>query len=187
MRKTPGEKAPRSMTSYSAEDEIWGIPETPEFSVVHHLMDQFKHHEADEERWLSVYRKIAADSEDPLIRFLLNMIVADEERHHHLLGRTVASLKDDLASTHAAHAPRPVADAAAGLELALMIERFLDVERKGIRECEKLKKTTQRFRQGLLSLFCETMIYDSLKHIAILKFLQAALKEQPARKAPRAT
>lgn len=178
MPKTSRTRATRSMTQHSAEDYIWGIPESPEFSVVHHLMNEFKHHESEEERWLSAYKKIAEDSEDPAIRFLLNMIIADEERHHQILGRAVASLKDDLASTRPAQSPATTAAwATAAREFAVMIERFLDVERRGIRECEKLKKTTHRFRQGLLSLFCETMIYDSLKHIAILKFLRLRLKE----------
>jgi hypothetical protein len=181
MPRTLKSRAVRSISQYHAEDYIWGIPESPEFSVVHHLMNEFKTHENDEERWLSVYKESAEAADDPVIRFLLNMIVTDEERHHQILARTMASLKDDLASTRAGERPaKTAASAAAARELAVIVERFLDVERKGIRECEKLKKTTQRFRQGLLALFCETMIYDSLKHIAILKFLRTKLKQQRA-------
>jgi hypothetical protein len=146
-------------------------------------MNEFKHHEREEERWLSAYRKIAEDSEDSVIRFLLNMIIEDEERHHQILGRTVGSLKDDLASTGSAESPvTTAAGAAAAREFAVTMERFLEMEQRGIRQCEKLKKTTRRFRQGLPALFCETMIYDSLKHIAILKFLRLKVKEQQRRK-----
>jgi hypothetical protein len=188
MRKSPREKPLKSSTRYPAEDDIWGIPESPEFSVLHHLMHEFKHHEADEERWLSVYKKVADQSGDPIRRFLLNMIVADEERHHELLERTVASLRDDPAVSRATRSPAPAPAAAdAGRELSVMVERFLDVERKGIRQCEKLKKTSRRFRHALPALFCDAMIYDSLKHIAILKFLQVTLKEQRKRKAPQAS
>ena len=63
-------------------------------------------------------------------------------------------------------------------ELGVMLERFLDVERKGIRDCQRLKKTSQRFRQDLLALLCETIVYDSLKHIGILNFLRRKLREE---------
>jgi hypothetical protein len=182
MRKTPREKAARTVIRYPAEDDIWGIPESPEFSVLHHLIHEFKHQEAEEERCLELYRRVAEESEEPTARFLLNMIIADEERHHDLLDRSIAGLKDDLGSTRAVRSATPRPDRAAERELALMIERFMGVERNGIRVCEKLKKTSRRFRQELLALFCKAMIYDSLKHIAILKFLQTELEEHQERK-----
>ncbi|HEY7557827.1 MAG TPA: hypothetical protein VIH18_23745 [Candidatus Binatia bacterium] len=190
MAHTPKSKSIQSISRHNAEDYMWGIPESPEFSVVHNLMSEFKTHEDDEERWLSFYREIAEESDDPTFRFLLNIIIADEERHNQLLGRMVSSLRDDLAS---ARAERPdQIEARIGTksrELAVMIDSFLNVERKGIREYERLKKTSQRFRRGLLALLCQTMVYDSLKHIGILNFLRVKLKEEQRRRlkgAPRA-
>jgi hypothetical protein len=186
MRKTPHEKAARAVIRYPAEDEIWGIPESPEFSVLHHLIQEFRGHAVDEERCLELYRRVAEDSEEPTARFLLDMIIADEERHHDLLDRSIAGLKDDLGSTRAGRSAIPRAHRTGERELALMVERFMSVERAGIRVCEKLKKTSRRFCRELLALFCEAMIYDSLKHIAILKFLQTDLKERQERKTRQA-
>jgi len=190
MPQTPRSRSIQSISRHNTEDYIWGVPESPEFSVVHNLMNEFKSHEDDEEKWLSSYRKIAADCDDPMFRFLLNLIIGDEERHHQLIARMIASLKDDLASTRTSDSPPGMASSATpAREFVVMVERFLDVERKGIREYERLKKTSQRFRQGLLALLCETMVYDSLKHIGILKFLRLKLKEEQRRrlkkKAPR--
>jgi hypothetical protein len=190
MPQSPRSRSIQSISQYNAEDYLWGNPESPEFSVVHNLMNEFKTHEGDEERWLSIYRKTAEEYDDPTFRFLFNIIIADEERHNQLLGRMVSSLKDDLASTRA---DRPsqieTRSGTKTRELTVMVESFLNVERKGIRECERLKKTSQRFRQGLLALLCETMVYDSLKHIRILNFLRLKLKEEQRRrvkkKAPR--
>ena len=179
MAQTPRTRAAKAITQYSADDYIWGIPESPEFSVVHRLINEFKTHEGDEEQCLLVYRKIADETGDPLCRFLLNIIVSDEERHYHLIGRMIASLKEDLASTRARPAAAPMAiSGATARELGVMLERFLDVERKGIRDCQRLKKTSQRFRQDLLALLCETIVYDSLKHIGILNFLRRKLREE---------
>jgi len=187
MPQTPRSRSIRSISQYKAEDYMWGNPESPEFSIVHNLMNEFKTHEGDEERWLSIYRKTVEESDDPTFRFLINIIIADEERHNQLLGRMIASLKDDLASTRTSEPPPGTASSATpARELVVMVERFLDVERKGIREYERLKKTSQKFRQGLLALLCETMVYDSLKHIGILNFLRLKLREeQGARRRPK--
>jgi hypothetical protein len=187
MAHTPRPRSIQSTSRYDDEDYMWGIPESPEFSVVHSLMTEFKTHEDDEERWLSFYKRIAEESDDPTFRFLLNIIIGDEERHNQLLGRMVSSLKDDLAS---ARAERPgqieARIGAKARELTVMIESFLNVEKKGIKEYERLKKTSERFRQGLLALLCQTMVYDSLKHIGILNFLRLKLKEEQRRKVKRA-
>lgn len=180
----------KALAGQRAEDFVWGIPESPEFSLVHRLINEFKTQESEEERWLVTYKKIAEDSGDPIFRFLLNLIIADEERHHLLIGRMISSLNDDLASPRTiVPPPGTVSSRTTGRELAVMVERFLEVERTGIRECEKLKKISQRFRQDLLALLCETMVYDSLKHIGILNFLRRKLRKEQGRgalkKAPR--
>jgi hypothetical protein len=176
------------ISQYSADDYMWGIPESPEISMVHRLTNEFKTHESDEERCLSVYRKMAEDSGDPMFRFLFNLIIADEERHHQLIGRMISSLSDDLNySRTRVPAPPTVNSRAAARELEVMIERFLEIERKGIRECEKLKKTSQQFRQDLLALLCQTMVFDSLKHVGILNFLRRKLKQQKVRAAKKRT
>lgn len=82
-----------------AEDAMWGITESPEFSSVQRLMNEFQSHAIHEERWLSSYRELATETTDPKIRFLLGLIVADEEKHHELTARMILKLKDELAWT----------------------------------------------------------------------------------------
>jgi len=59
-----------------------------------------------------------------------------------------------------------------------MLERFLDLERKGIKEYERLRKASEGFHQDLFGLLCRTMVHDSLKHIGILDFLRLKLGER---------
>jgi rubrerythrin len=171
---------PRSVkviSQYNADDYMWGIPESPEFSVVHRLINEFQTQEGDEDHWLSIYKRIAEDSPDPMIRFLLNMIIADEERHQQLIGRMISTLKDDLASARTSEPSRATAGSGTtARDLAMMVEHLLKVERKGIKEYEKLKNTSQRYSQHLLALLCESMVYDSRKHIGILNFLRTQVK-----------
>jgi hypothetical protein len=180
-------KSIQAVSRQNSEDYMWGIPESPESSVVHNLMSEFKTHEEDEERWLSFYRKIAEEYDDPTFRFLLNIIIGDEERHNQLLGRMVSSLKDDLASARAEGPGQLEARIGAkARELTVLIDSFLNVEKKGIREYKRLKKTSQRFRRGLLTLLCQTIVYDSLKHIGILNYLRLKLKAEQRRRTKRA-
>ena len=161
---------------------MWGMPESPEFSSVQGLMNEFQAHATNEARWLSDYQAIAKESTDPLIRFLLGLIVADEERHHELTSRMIAKLKDELAWTRSqAAARRPGERGEKRQRLLRSVESFLDAERKGIKEYERLKKTSKGLYRDVFALLYTTMIHDSHKHIAILKFLRQKLTEsEPA-------
>jgi rubrerythrin len=160
---------------------MWGMPESPEFSAVQRLLHEFQDHEAEEGRWLSAYKKIAEESGDPRIRFLLSLIVADEEKHQELMGRVVSSLKDDLTWTRAEKsAPDKGGREEEGKALLDTIGRFLEVERSGIREYEKLNKASQGFHHDLYALLCKTMVHDSLKHIGILEYLELKLRQEQA-------
>ena len=170
----------KGTASLQAEDPLWGMPESPEFSLVQRLINEFKTHESDEERWLSIYKKIADKSDDPLIRFLLNLIIADEERHHQVISGMITGLKDDLGWTRPEKVvTRKNRGAKRSKELLQMVERFLEAERTGIKECEKLSKVSERFHQELCALLCRTMVHDSAKHIDILDFLRLKLRESP--------
>src|SRR6516164_659707 len=70
-------KSIKAIAGQRLEDGAWGIPESPEFSSVQRLMNEIQSQTIQEERWLSRYREIARESTDPLIRFLLGLIVAD--------------------------------------------------------------------------------------------------------------
>ncbi|MEX0803447.1 MAG: hypothetical protein WD688_09040 [Candidatus Binatia bacterium] len=173
-----------------AEDAMWGIPESPEFSSVQRLMNEFQSHAAHEERWLSSYQEIAKETSDPQIRFLLGLIVADEERHHELTARMISKLKDELAWTRSAGIARRAGESGAKAKrLLASVENFLDAERKGIKEYERLKKESRGLYRGVFALLYATMVHDSLKHIDILVFLRQKLREgrhSPRKRIPRA-
>ncbi|HVO92539.1 MAG TPA: hypothetical protein VMT22_06840 [Terriglobales bacterium] len=178
MARTQRTRSIKAIASQRVEDAMWGIPESPEFSVVQNLMNEFKAHENDEAEWVKNYRRIADESDDSLVRFLLGLIIADEERHHQILDRMITRLKDDLASTRPDQiTQRKNVLAAKNTELRGMLERFLDVERRGIKEYQRLSKTSGGLGRDLFGLLCRTMIHDSLKHIGILEFLRRRMHE----------
>ncbi len=170
-----------------AEDAMWGIPESPEFSSVQRLMNEFQSHADHEERWLSSYQELAKETSDPKIRFLLGLIVADEERHHELTARMISKLKDELAWTRSTGIARRAGESGEKAKrLLTSVENFLDAERKAIEEYERLKKESQGLYRDVFALLYSTMIHDSYKHMEILKFLRLKLKDDrhSARKRP---
>jgi rubrerythrin len=185
MPRTSKSDPIKTIATQRADDYKWGIPESPEFSAVQRLMHEFQTHESDEARWLAIYKKLAHESEDPLIRFLLNLIITDEERHHEIICQIVSGFKEELLwrSSETMAASRLDQDKGAK-DFSETVERLLVVERDGIGEYERLAKTTKGFHQGLFGVLCRTMIQDSLKHIDILDFLKQKLRQQqrPAKK-----
>jgi hypothetical protein len=179
MVRAPRSTSIKAIASQRADDSIWGVPESPEFSAVQRLMHEFQTHESDEARWLAIYQKLAHESEDPLIRFLLNLIIADEVRHHEIIRHIVSGLQDELAWTRSETvAAKPSEQDKRAREFSETVERLLAVERDGIGEYEKLVKTTEGFHQDVFGMLCRIMIHDSLKHIGILDFLKLKLRER---------
>src|SRR6266511_784549 len=98
MARAMRPKALEVIARQRPEDAMWGIPESPEFSSVQRLMNEFQSHATHEERWLSTYQEIGKETSDPQIQFLLGLIVADQERHK-LTNRMISKLKDEMAWT----------------------------------------------------------------------------------------
>ncbi len=179
MAQVTRNRSIRAIANQRVNEDMWGAPESPEFSAVQRLMYEFQSHENAEERWLSIYKKIADGSEDPLIRFLLGLIIADEERHRELMGRMVSRLKDDLAWTRSEgttpKSPKTERDIG---KLLPALKHFVELERTGIKDYQKLSKESRKFHHGLFPLLCQAMIHDSRKHIGILEFLVLRLRDK---------
>jgi hypothetical protein len=109
------------------EDAASGIPESSGFSSVQRLMNELQSHATHEQRWLSSYQEIAKETGDPLIRVLRGLIVVDEERHHELMGRMVAKLKDELDWTRSTGPARRAGERGeTPKRLLASVESFLD-------------------------------------------------------------
>ena len=177
MARSPRSSAIKAIANYWAEDAMWGL-RSPEFLSVQRLMNEFQTHATDEEQWLTDYQVIAKGSSDPRIRFL-GLIVADEQRHHELTRRMITKLKDELAWTRAEGLARRVYEKGEKrAQLLASVERFLEAERKGIKEYERLKKESQGHYRDVFALLYTTMVHDSHKHIGILEFLRRKLRDK---------
>jgi rubrerythrin len=61
-------------------------------------------------------------------------------------------------------------------KLTAVTEKFIDVEKTGIRGYKKLLKGSSGYYQGLFQVLIEAMIRDSEKHVEMLEYLSRRLK-----------
>jgi bacterioferritin (cytochrome b1) len=62
-------------------------------STVEKLLNEFEAHERDEEKSVEEYRKAFAGVKDPAIRFIMQMIISDEEKHRAVMHAMASTLK----------------------------------------------------------------------------------------------
>lgn len=150
-----------------------------EISAVERLLSEFEAHENKEEKSLEQYRAVVGDLKDPVNRFVLQLIVADEEKHRAVVHAMAATLKGSLNWTKPAGSLEGDPDTAAtNRKLAAVTEEFIKLEREGIKEYKTLLKASEDYYHGLFKILISAMIRDSEKHAELLEFLRERLKEQ---------
>jgi bacterioferritin (cytochrome b1) len=152
--------------------------EAPALSEVERLTQDFEAHESEESKFLAQYKEVAAKTRNPLVKFLLQMIISDEEKHHAATHAMAATLQADLNWSDPDGSLRGLFDLGEEKDRLLQITRdFIRVERKGIKKYRELIKSSKGYYRELFVVLFESMVYDSEKHIKMLEFLRERLEE----------
>jgi len=151
---------------------------SPEISPIERLLNEFEAHEAKEEKSLEQYRKLLSRMPNPVTRFLLQLIVSDEEKHRAVIHAMIATLRGSLMWNK----PEGSLEGAADLvethaQLRVSTDAFIELEKEGIRECKTLVKESSGYYHGVFKILLDSMIRDSEKHIELLEFLKENLKD----------
>jgi hypothetical protein len=142
------------------------------------LVDAIETHVVQEAASLAAYRQLADTASDAVVAMLMRLVLEDEERHHDLMKRIAAGLRDGLYWTHSAQAlpdatiPRRVDNARA----LTAVREFIREEREGVRQMQDLAHKSARINEGLDSLLLEMMAMDSQKHERILRFIERRIE-----------
>ena len=148
-----------------------------ETSQIERLMRDFESHETHEAVYVRRYREMFQRMQNPLVKFLLELILADEEKHHTVLQSMTSTLKGAVTWTRFESALEGLYDLGEQKDEILKVtEDFMRAGKKEIVEYRKLMRATKRYYQGLFTLFLAAMIHDSEKHVEILEFLRKQLK-----------
>lgn len=142
------------------------------------LHEQLRRHIDSEEEVLGAYRALADGSGSPDVVYLVDLIVDDEERHHHILEQLEVSVRAEAELTETSHGvphiPLTRRDPAA---LATATERLLSMEDEDRQALKALRRSLRPVASTTLwSLLVETMELDTRKHIAILRHIRSIAK-----------
>lgn len=143
------------------------------------LLAHFQEHVEDEWELLEAYAKFR-DAGPEYVRYLIDLIIADEARHHQMFRELVNRVRSDIDFRE--YGPQvpyigPRADTAEVLLEAT--DRFLVFEREDETALRRLKKELRPVRDTtLFSLLVELMELDTKKHIAILEFIRRKATER---------
>lgn len=139
------------------------------------LYDHFVTHVVTEREILEEYQRLAEDSAgSPAFRYIANLILADERRHHQMFMDLAASIRQ-LGELRIDDEPIPSlrglrADRA---RVTALTERLLAVEEADAKELKQIAKQMKDVRETTLwGLLIELMQDDTAKHIKILRFIR---------------
>jgi hypothetical protein len=165
---------------------IYGLPVAiepthgPASGTIEWLLEAVERHARAEQGALDEYTFVAEASADPVVALVMQLILEDEERHHGLLRRIEATLRDALSWTHspAALPVGSVPQQPVARDLVAITRGLVQEEHQGARMMRDLAQREKGIDSGLHSLLLEMMAMDSEKHARLLQFVQQRLEQR---------
>jgi rubrerythrin len=173
-----GAKRRKIMEDFADTNTVFALMSSSEgISRVENLLNEFEAHEAKEDRALEFYKKTLSHMPNPFTRFLMQLIVSDEEKHRAVVHAMAATLKGSLNWTKPSDSLEGDMDVSSlNGEIRKATEELLRLEKEGIREYKVLSKESSGYYHGLFGVLIDSMIRDSEKHVQLLEFLRDSLK-----------
>lgn len=142
------------------------------------IFDRLASHLDAEVPLMSAYARLADESNSPYVKYLVDLILEDEARHHRLLTEFLHSVCLAVAPTPPGpHIPPPGRVDNAD-ELLALTDRLIDFEGADLRSLRRLAREVRGVRNDTLwALIVGTMQRDTQKHLAILRFTRERVRE----------
>jgi rubrerythrin len=168
---------PESLILSFKQTALEADPEAP--SASERLLQYFEAHEKTEYEFLTEYKAMVEDCPNGLVRYLLQMIISDEEKHFKIVQSMASALNSSLNWKIPPGALADLGELSTDEKekLIRLTEDFIAEEKHGIGQYESIIKESKGYYHGLFELFIKTIIHDSKKHLMILEFLARRLKE----------
>ena len=153
------------------ERALEGLRKTGASLTIRALVELLAKHGSEEGRILAEYERVSASATDPAVRYLIDLILDDERRHHRMLVELATTMAWGTLDTTVSSVP----------SLGWALDEELASATRTLRECEEAdRRKLQELRKGLRpfedttlwGLIVQMMILDTEKHATILKFLE---------------
>jgi len=150
-----------------------GLRSTGANADIRDLIEFLARHGEEEGAILSRYQRFAEEASAPETRFLVNLIVEDERRHHGLLIEMANAIAWGLVDKSANPVlPDMTHKDAGNAALAEETQSLLRAEERDREELKRLRKRLRPFRNiALWELVVDLMILDTEKHIHVLQLV----------------
>jgi hypothetical protein len=139
------------------------------------IYDHVTAHVVNEGAILQEYQRLAEDpAGSPAFRYLADLILADERRHHQLFNDLAESIQQ-MAEMRVDDEPIPSLNGLKADHDRIMAttDQLLEAERADARDLKQLTKNMKDVRETTLwGLLLELMQDDTSKHIKILQFIR---------------
>ena len=136
----------------------------------------FEAHVREETLFLQAYEELCQSVEDPGTRFLIDLILEDERRHHDLFRELADAARSLEPGKGGLVAPDPSPEEAR--RILEPTQRFLEAELEDRRHLRELAKELDGTADSLWRLLIELMDLDTRKHVAILEHLEQRLRDR---------
>ncbi len=136
----------------------------------------FEEHGRSEGALLESYREISErPTVDPAVRYLVRLILDDEERHHRVFEEMANEIRSFVWELPVE--PRlPMMGTRSDPELLAATKRLLAFEKRDAKELRRLRKQLRDSTESSLDpLMVDLMLLDTAKHIAILEHITSRL------------
>lgn len=142
------------------------------------IADLLREHGPREGAALAEYEQLVEKCDDPGIRYLAELILDDERRHHRVITEMLHQIESFLWEVDV-EPQVPYLRVHRDAELREATEQLLKFEREDAAELRKLRKRMKsQTSSSMLPLLVDLMIHDTSKHIAILKLIRDHVKKR---------
>jgi rubrerythrin len=128
----------------------------------------------DSERDVLVrYAELVDKTEQEHVRYIVQLILADEVRHHQLFGEMINALRSEMDQREISPRLPDLTPGETPPELLEETRRLLQLEEHDTRELARLRKELDRVEDTRWwSVLVEVMQLDTQKHIRLLRFIE---------------
>ena len=140
-----------------------------EFDAV--LMESLERHLADEQAILDQYRALAESTDEP-VRYIAQLILDDEQRHHRVLTEMLNQIRTSVwLAEQSPHVPWLTRSGNRDA-LKASVHQLRVFERRDLHELRKLKRRFRFLRRDSLNgVLVRALIMDTRKHLLYLRTL----------------
>jgi hypothetical protein len=174
VNHTPAPETPPA----TFDGAIDGLTATGASVGMRELVELIVRHGAEEGALLATYEELSTQAPDESVRYLINLILEDEHRHHRML----AELSNAMAWGVASQPPTTTVPRLPGAISGALLEQTKLLRKSEEADYKALRQIRQRLRPfadtTLWALVVDLMLLDTKKHAIILRFLERRRKHQ---------